>query len=132
MFDVDGLGRGAGTGFPVASTTHFRGQRTGRSTMAVATRAVLLAPLLLGVSSFAATAQEMTPSIAAAACGACHGPDGKSTGSIPSLDKIDAVTMVAKLKGFRNGELEATIMNRIAKGFTDAEIDMLVKVMAAR
>jgi cytochrome c553 len=87
--------------------------------------ALVLAPAL-------AVADEMSPAVAAAGCSACHGLDGKSSGAIPSLDRIDAATMTAKLKGFKAGELNATIMNRIAKGFSDAEIDSLVKFMVAK
>jgi cytochrome subunit of sulfide dehydrogenase len=131
MFDVDGCGRDSRTGFADRNRARASRGRLGRAVVAGARLTVAL-PLLLSLSSFDATAQEMTLSVTAAGCGGCHGPDGKSTGTIPSLDKIDAATMAAKLKGFRSGELEATVMNRLSKAFTDIEIDALAKFMAAR
>lgn len=35
--------------------------------------------------------------------------------------------MVAKLKDFKSGAQEATVMNRIAKGYSEPEIDALAK-----
>jgi sulfide dehydrogenase cytochrome subunit len=96
----------------------------------VARAAILLIPLVFGPSPVAAA--EMTPAVAAAACSACHGPGGKSSGSIPSLNELDFAGMDAMLKSFRAGELAATIMTRIAKGFTDDEIDALAKFMTTR
>ncbi len=98
----------------------------------VAGAAMLVAIAWAPATASAQQVAVMTPDVAAASCSACHGLDGKSSGAIPSIDKIDAATMTAKLKGFKNGELASTIMNRIAKGFSDAEIDSLVKFMAAK
>jgi cytochrome c553 len=92
-------------------------------------------PVAAGAQAPATTpapARPIVPAIAADACNACHGPDGKSTGAIPSLDQLDAATMSAKLKGFKSGEIESTVMNRLAKAFTDAELDALVRFIAAR
>jgi sulfide dehydrogenase cytochrome subunit len=37
-----------------------------------------------------------------------------------------------KLKAFKSGELEATVMDRIAKGFTDDEIAALAKFFSGK
>lgn len=58
-------------------------------------------------------------------CVSCHGPEGRSPGAIPSLDSLDPAEIAAALHGFRDGELEATIMTRIALGLSNAQIDML-------
>jgi cytochrome c553 len=90
----------------------------------------LLIPLTLAPGPVAAA--EISPAVTAATCSACHGPDGKSAGSIPSLNELDFASLDAKLKSFRAGELAATVMTRIAKGFTDSEIESLARYMAAR
>ena len=85
----------------------------------------------LGLTATPIDAQTATPAVLAATCNNCHGPDGLSPGAMPSLDKLDTATMIDKLKGFRSGTLEATVMARIAKGYTDAEIDALGKSFAS-
>jgi sulfide dehydrogenase cytochrome subunit len=61
----------------------------------------------------------------AAPCSACHGPNGASPGAIPSLNQLDAAAMTERLKSFKSGEIQATVMNRIAKGYSDEEIAAL-------
>ena len=76
--------------------------------------ATLVAP------AFAADA----PPAGALSCTNCHGPKGASPGPMPTIAHMEAAKMAARLREFRNGA-EATVMNRIAKGYTDAEIDAL-------
>lgn len=78
-----------------------------------------------------AQAASPTPAVLAASCASCHGPGGASPGAIPSINRLDAATMAARLRSFRSGETEVTVMNRIAKGYTDAEIEALVQYFAA-
>jgi sulfide dehydrogenase cytochrome subunit len=59
----------------------------------------------------------------AAPCFACHGPGGESPGTMPSLDEPDETGK--ELMEFRSGEEDATIMGRIAKGYTKEEIGIL-------
>jgi sulfide dehydrogenase cytochrome subunit len=58
-------------------------------------------------------------------CFSCHGTDGRSAGSIPSLTGINAQQALVVLKGFKSGELPATVMTRHAKGYTDAELEAI-------
>ena len=60
--------------------------------------------------------------ILALSCAACHGPEGRSAGAIPSLWGRDAAFIAESLREFRAGTREATVMNRIAKGYSDEEI----------
>jgi cytochrome subunit of sulfide dehydrogenase len=55
-------------------------------------------------------------------CNACHGPDGRSEGAIPSLVGMSAKQIESALHAFKFETRPATIMNRIAKGYTDKEI----------
>ena len=48
-----------------------------------------------------------------------------SPGSIPSLQGLDASEIETKLLSFKSGELQGAMMNRIAKGYVEAEIKAL-------
>ena len=65
-------------------------------------------------------------------CFSCHGTDGKSVGDMPSIAGKSEDFITQKLKAFRSDELEATIMNRIAKGFTDDEIAALATFFSGK
>jgi cytochrome c553 len=66
------------------------------------------------------------------ACAACHGPDGRSQGAIPSIDGLTAEDFMAALKAFRADTRQGTVMNRIAKGFDDAEISATAAYFTSR
>jgi cytochrome c553 len=66
----------------------------------------------------------------AANCFACHGPDGHSPGTIPSIDRIGKKRIVSDMKDFRSGEAPSTVMSRHAKGYTDAEIEAIADYIA--
>lgn len=56
-------------------------------------------------------------------CAGCHGTDGSSVGpSIPSIAGMDPERFSIAMLDYRKGERDSTIMTRIAKGYTDAEI----------
>ena len=77
-------------------------------------------------------AQDNTGSILAASCFSCHGAGGVSTGEIPSISEYDGGAILDLMTGFRDGTIEATIMTRIAKGFSEAEIASLAAYLGAR
>ncbi|HSF33412.1 MAG TPA: c-type cytochrome [Candidatus Tectomicrobia bacterium] len=66
------------------------------------------------------------------ACAACHGPDGRSQGGIPSIDQLSTEEFIATLKAFRADARKGTVMNRIAKGVDDAEISAMAAHFAAQ
>jgi sulfide dehydrogenase cytochrome subunit len=78
----------------------------------------------------AAAAPSAPPSPAAVVnmisnCYSCHGTDGRSPGSIPSLTGKNAEQALLMLKEYKSGRLAATVMTRHAKGYTDAELEAL-------
>jgi sulfide dehydrogenase cytochrome subunit len=79
-----------------------------------------LAALLLAAAS-AAPAAAQAP-LAAEGCYGCHGPGGLGAGGIPAIAGRDAAELRAAMLAFRANERQATIMGRIARGYTDAEI----------
>jgi cytochrome c553 len=66
------------------------------------------------------------------ACAACHGPDGRSQGAIPTIDNLSAKDFIAALKAFRTGARQGTVMNYIAKGVDHAEIAAMAAYIADR
>ena len=58
-------------------------------------------------------------------CYSCHGTDGRSPGSIPSLTGKNAQQALLMLKEFKSGQRAATVMTRQAKGYTDAELEAM-------
>jgi cytochrome subunit of sulfide dehydrogenase len=88
-------------------------------------RSVICSVLLsLGISG-AAFAQEPGAKLLVESCVSCHGPGGVSPGPMPSLDGLEPDAVAEALRAFRGGDREATIMDRIARGLSDAQIDML-------
>ncbi len=81
--------------------------------------------LAASLAAGADSAAEPAPPLLADQCAACHGPDGASAGSIPDIASLNAAVMRAFLQGFRAGEIESTVMGRIARALTDEEIDVL-------
>jgi len=71
-----------------------------------------------------------SPAILAASCASCHGPAGRSPGDIPPLAEMEADGIVELMKGYKTGAIEATVMGRIARGFTDDEIVALADFIA--
>ena len=79
-----------------------------------------------------ARADMASGAVLANTCFSCHGTDGKSAGAMPTIaDKTESY-IVDKLTSFKSGKLDATVMNRIAKGFSDAEIAALAKFFSGQ
>ena len=96
-----------------------------------ATLVLLIAGLVL-VNSASADPAASRAAALANACAACHGPDGRSQGAIPSIDKLPAEDFTMVLKAFRAESRKGTVMNRIAKGLDDAEISAMAAYFTAR
>jgi sulfide dehydrogenase cytochrome subunit len=87
---------------------------------------------LVGSLSFAAAETPVTSRGAALmdACVTCHGPVGRSQGAIPSFDVMPIKDFVAALRAFQTGARQGTVMNRIAKGLDEAEIEAVAAYFA--
>lgn len=60
----------------------------------------------------------------AASCKACHNAAGAQEG-VPDLARIPADVIESQMRAFRDGDRDATIMDRHAKGYTDEEIEAM-------
>ncbi len=79
-----------------------------------------------------AQAEMASGAVMASTCFSCHGTDGKSVGDMPTIAGKSTDFITQKLKAFKSGELEATVMDRIVKGFTDDEIAALAKFFSGK
>ena len=71
--------------------------------------------ILLCISATASLAQQAPPG--ATTCSGCHG-----AGSTLSLDGLTAAEIETAMAAFRDGSRPATLMGRLAAGFTPDEI----------
>ena len=63
--------------------------------------------------------------VLALSCASCRGTNGASPGSIPRIQGRSAEYIEKAMLQFKAGKRLATVMNRIAKGYTDEEIKLL-------
>jgi len=68
----------------------------------------------------------------ALSCSGCHPPVATAGTPVPPLAGGDANAIVAAMQSFRSGQRSATVMDRIAKGFTDDEIRAIAAWYAAQ
>jgi cytochrome subunit of sulfide dehydrogenase len=95
---------------------------------------------MLHIRLFAAAAALAVSSIASAAdappgassCSGCHPATAGVTTSVPRLNGRDAAQITSAMTEFRTGKRPATIMDRIAKGFTDDETRAIAAYLAAQ
>ena len=66
-------------------------------------------------------------------CAGCHGSDGASNGpAIPTISGLSKDYFVDTMKGYASGDIPATVMDRIAKGYSEKEITQLADYFAAK
>ena len=64
-------------------------------------------------------------------CAGCHGTNGQSMGpAAPTLAGMSQPVMVETMKGFKSGDINSTIMGRIAKGYTDEQFELMGEYFA--
>jgi len=69
--------------------------------------------------------------IMANSCLTCHGSEGQGPGEMPSIRDLTEQGLINKLTSFREGrEPDATVMDRHAAGYSDAEIRAIAKHIA--
>ncbi|MGA1561508.1 MAG: c-type cytochrome [Gammaproteobacteria bacterium] len=99
----------------------------------------LVGGILLSAYAFAADAPAEKPavlgnsthSMIAGTCAGCHGYEGKSVGAAPSLAGLEASYIESAMHAFKKGERPATVMNRIAKAYSDGDIKLMASYFAS-
>jgi sulfide dehydrogenase cytochrome subunit len=79
--------------------------------------------LLLGAAPLYAAP---TASMLSDTCAGCHGTDGASHGpAMPTIAGLSPDYFTESMVGFKKGERPSTVMGRIAKGYSDEEIELM-------
>lgn len=69
----------------------------------------------------------------AASCANCHGTFGNPPDqSIPPLAGMPASNLIAGMKAYREGSRPATVMQQLAKGFTEEQVKLIADFFAAQ
>ena len=96
-------------------------------------RIVALCCLFAWASSIAAQATDPNQARAiAASCAGCHGTNGVAQGDMPSLAGRSKAELVRKMQDFKAGRTPATVMQQLAKGYTDEQIELAAAWFAAQ
>jgi sulfide dehydrogenase cytochrome subunit len=86
--------------------------------------------ILLGAShAYAATS--LDGQRWAASCASCHGTNGNAVGNlIPALAGMPKERLMARMQEFKAGARQATVMQQIAKGYGEQEIEAIATFFA--
>ena len=88
---------------------------------------------LLAAAPAVAFSQALPPGAQlAASCAMCHGTQGRSAGGNESLAGMPRGELVRKFEQFRSGARPATVMHQIAKGYSDAQLNLIAEYFAAQ
>ena len=97
--------------------------------------------LILGLLGCMATARVLAEPMSnarpaaetlALACAGCHGTNGHSLGSTPTIAGKPVAEFVGMMSDFKSRRRRSSIMNRIAAGYKDADFAALAQHFATR
>jgi sulfide dehydrogenase cytochrome subunit len=83
--------------------------------------AVVTAGVLAGTGA----AVSAEPPAGTSACSGCHADQAGVDTAVPRLAGRPAAYIVMNMQAFKAGKRPATVMERIAKGFSDAEVEAI-------
>ena len=89
-----------------------------------------LASALAGLALLPVAASAADAPPGASSCSGCHAP--ASVTVVPPVNGRPAAETASQMREFKNGARPATVMGRIAKGFSDPEIDAICQWLAAQ
>ena len=90
----------------------------------------LASALAFAMVSAAASAQDAPPG--ASSCSGCHAPAASPKIIVPPLSGRPAAETASLMRDFKSGTRPATVMGRIAKGFSDPEIEAISQWLAVQ
>lgn len=96
-------------------------------------RNVFIAMCFVSLSLLGQSTQAATPSgqMLGNTCTGCHGNKGISKGAAPSINNYSAEQMVQAMQDYKSGKRPGTVMDRIAKGYSDEEIKAMADFLAS-
>lgn len=87
-----------------------------------ATRMLIAAALCLAVPGHARAAGLADAPPGALSCSGCHATAAKADAAVPRLIGRNPADIVAAMQAFKSGQVPSTVMERIAKGFSEDEV----------
>jgi cytochrome subunit of sulfide dehydrogenase len=91
---------------------------------------IAAAAVLASITTAVAASPE--PPVGAASCSGCHSARSGIETTVPRLMGRNAEEIVGQMRAFRSGQRAATVMDRIAKGYSDAEVEAIAAWYAAQ
>jgi cytochrome subunit of sulfide dehydrogenase len=95
----------------------------------------LFAALILGgmLASPQLMADSQDPAMLSHTCAGCHGTFGASAGdSIPIIGGQPQVFLKQAMLSYKDGKRHSTIMQRLAKGYDEAQIDVMANFISSQ
>ncbi len=94
----------------------------------------LLGGLIYSGLTWGQPADELPARSLAATCAACHGTEGRAVrgAAMPPLAGLPRDYFLEQMRAFRSGTRPATIMQQIAEGFDDSQLEALAAYFASR
>jgi cytochrome c553 len=92
---------------------------------------VVIAAVVLAASVAPARAASEPP-VGAASCSGCHPVGAGVDTPVPRLAGRKAAEIETQMQAFRTGQTPATVMHRIANGFTESEVAAIAAWYAAQ
>ncbi|HEY6896118.1 MAG TPA: cytochrome C [Rhodocyclaceae bacterium] len=88
--------------------------------------------LVAALMALPALAAQDTARNLAATCTGCHGTDGYARPGMPALAGRPAEGLLQLLAEFRSGARPSTIMQQIAKGYSEEQLRLIAGYFASR
>jgi cytochrome c553 len=86
---------------------------------------LLTAVAAVAVWSGGAIAASPEPPPGASSCSGCHAANASVDTAVPRLAGRKAADIVAQMQAFKSGQKQATVMDRIVRGLTEAEVEAI-------
>ncbi len=95
-------------------------------------RSILLS-VLCGTAFSPAAVGEVSHSMLGNTCAGCHGTNGHSAEPMPIIAGLsDDEYLAETMKSYRSGRRPSTIMGRLARGYSDKEIEAMAEFFASQ
>ena len=93
---------------------------------------VVIGVALAGALFPPASVGEVSHSMLGNTCAGCHGTNGHSAEPMPIIAGLPDRYMADTMKSYRSGKRPSTIMGRLARGYSDEEIESMSGFFAAQ
>lgn len=86
---------------------------------------IILSLIVISSLSFGVDYDKKVATMLSLSCISCHGTDGKSPGSVPTIAGIPKTNLYKALLDYKSGKRYGTVMMKHAKGFSDYELEQI-------